>query len=163
MTYSLNTLNNPRADAAGARPAAGRFAHEIALVLGFAALLFWLLALLSHSAQDAAWSTSGSGGAVRNWGGRLGAWLADLSYFSLGFSVWWCFAAAVRAWMATLARWMRGAQPVPAPAGPPRFSRTRPEIRHSAGSAGQQADDALGDWGFSPAEVAALRACGALA
>ncbi|MFO1244931.1 MAG: DNA translocase FtsK 4TM domain-containing protein [Ramlibacter sp.] len=125
MTYSLNTLNNPRADAAGARPAAGRFAHEIALVLGFAALLFWLLALLSHSAQDAAWSTSGSGGAVRNWGGRLGAWLADLSYFSLGFSVWWCFAAAVRAWMATLARWMRGAQPVPAPAGPPRFSRTR--------------------------------------
>ena len=49
-------------------------------------------------------------------------------------------------------------QPAPAP----RFSRTRPEIRHSAGSAGQQADDALGDWGFSPAEVAALRACGAL-
>lgn len=49
-------------------------------------------------------------------------------------------------------------QPAPAP----RFSRTQPEIRHSAGSTGQQADDALGDWGFSPAEVAALRACGAL-
>jgi hypothetical protein len=77
-----------------------RFAHEIALVLGLVALVFWLLALVSHSAQDAAWSTTGTGGAIRNWGGKLGAWLADLSYFTLGFSVWWCFAAGVRAWMA---------------------------------------------------------------
>jgi S-DNA-T family DNA segregation ATPase FtsK/SpoIIIE len=62
---------------------------------------------------------------VRNWGGRLGAWLADLSYFTLGFSVWWCFAAAVRAWMATLARWMRGNAPdLPGGCGR-RFSRTR--------------------------------------
>jgi S-DNA-T family DNA segregation ATPase FtsK/SpoIIIE len=124
MTYSLNTLNTSRADAAQPRPGVARFAHEIALVLGLVALVFWLLALVSHSAQDAAWSTTGTGGAIRNWGGRLGAWLADLSYFTLGFSVWWCFAAGVRAWMATLARWMRGNAPVPA-AQPPRFSRTR--------------------------------------
>ena len=49
-------------------------------------------------------------------------------------------------------------QPGPAP----RFSRTKPEIRHSAGSADGQTDDALGDWGFSVAEVAELRAHGAL-
>jgi S-DNA-T family DNA segregation ATPase FtsK/SpoIIIE len=124
MTYSLNTLNNPRGDAASSRAGVARFAHEIALVLGLVALVFWLLALVSHSAQDAAWSTTGVGGAARNWGGRLGAWLADLSYFTLGFSVWWCFAAGVRAWMATLARWMRGNAPAPA-MEPLRFSRTR--------------------------------------
>ncbi|HSI52562.1 MAG TPA: DNA translocase FtsK 4TM domain-containing protein, partial [Ramlibacter sp.] len=109
MTYSLNTLNDTGRARAAPRGGAGRFAHEFALVLGLVALVFWLLALASYSAQDPAFSTSGTAGSgIRNWGGRLGAWLADASYFLLGFSVWWCFAAAVRAWMATLARWMRG-------------------------------------------------------
>jgi DNA segregation ATPase FtsK/SpoIIIE, S-DNA-T family len=123
MTFSLNTLNNPGGNAASPQPGTGRFAHEIALVLGLVALVFWLLALVSYSAQDAAFSTSGTGAAIRNWGGRLGAWLADASYFLLGFSVWWCFAAAIRAWLATLARWMRGnAEPAQDDA---LFSRTR--------------------------------------
>ncbi|MEO8654200.1 MAG: DNA translocase FtsK 4TM domain-containing protein, partial [Ramlibacter sp.] len=124
MTYSLNTLNNPRAGVTAQRARVGRFAHEIALVLGLAALVFWLLALVSYSAQDAAFSTSGSGAAVHNWGGRLGAWLADASYFLVGFSTWWCVAAAVRAWLATLARWMRSGDEQPSvPDG--RFSRRR--------------------------------------
>jgi len=49
-------------------------------------------------------------------------------------------------------------QPAPAP----RFSRTKPEIRHSAGSTEQQADDVLRDWGLGAAEVADLRADGAI-
>ncbi|MDP3759079.1 MAG: DNA translocase FtsK 4TM domain-containing protein [Ramlibacter sp.] len=123
MTYSLNTLTDTRAAASTPRAGAGRFAHEIALVLGLVALVFWLLALASYSAQDPAFSTSGSGAAVRNWGGRFGAWLADASYFLLGFSVWWCFAAAVRAWLATLAHWMRGG--AESDDGVPRLAHTR--------------------------------------
>ncbi|MBK0394466.1 DNA translocase FtsK [Ramlibacter algicola] len=112
MTYSLNTLTHGAPGSASTpRPAALRFAQEIALIAGAAALLFWLLAIASYSAQDAAFSTSGSGLPPRNWGGRLGAWLADGSYFLLGFSAWWCFAAGVRAWLTALARWMRGADP----------------------------------------------------
>jgi DNA segregation ATPase FtsK/SpoIIIE, S-DNA-T family len=122
MTYSLNTLNDAGAAAGSTRAGAGRFAHEFALVLGLVALVFWLLALVSYSAQDAAFSTSGAGLPTRNWGGRLGAWAADASYFMLGFSVWWCFAAAVRAWLTTLARWMRAEVP---PVERSRFSRTR--------------------------------------
>src|SRR4051812_25514146 len=102
MTYSLNTLNADAAAASAPRAGAGRFAHEFVLVLGLVALVFWLLALVSYSTQDAAFSTSGGGIAIRNWGGRLGAWLADGSYFLLGFSVWWCLAAAARAWLSTL-------------------------------------------------------------
>ena len=109
MTYSLKTLTSPTSAKAPAPPAAARFAHETMLILGMLALLFWLLALLSYSARDAAWSTSGAGSAMAgNWGGRLGAWLADMSYFLFGFSVWWSFAAGARAWLASLARWMRG-------------------------------------------------------
>ena len=109
MTYSLKTLSSPAAGSPPQRPIAIRFAHETVLLLGMLALLFWLLALLSYSARDAAWSTSGAGAAVAaNWGGRLGAWLADASYFLFGLSAWWGFAAAARAWLTSLARWMRG-------------------------------------------------------
>ena len=126
MTYSLKTLTSPSAGRAPAPVSAARFAHETILILGMLALLFWLLALLSYSARDAAWSTSGAGGAVAaNWGGRLGAWLADLSYFLLGFSVWWCFAAGLRAWLASLARWMRGSGVAPQPEEGPRWKSSR--------------------------------------
>ena len=112
MTYSLNTLNASSGGRAAPRSGAARFGHEIGLVLGLVAWVFWLLALLSYSAQDAAWSTSGGGQArmVANWAGRLGAWLADSSYFMLGFSVWWAVAAFVWAWLSALARWMRGGE-----------------------------------------------------
>ncbi|MBA4214792.1 MAG: cell division protein FtsK [Polaromonas sp.] len=109
MTYSLNTLN---ADRAG-QPQVGvsRFAQEIGLVLGAAVLAFWLLSLLSHSLADPAWSTTGTATEVGNWGGRLGAILADWSYYLFGFSVWWCFLVGVRAWLSALAGWIRATRP----------------------------------------------------
>ena len=113
MTYSLNTLNR---DGAGDAPAApqtlwSRFAQEILLLLGAGLLLFITVALWSYHPQDPAWSTSGSGVAVRNGVGRWGAWVADLAYFLLGFSAWWCVAAGFRIWLVALARWLRGAGP----------------------------------------------------
>ena len=123
MSYSLNTLNNPAPGSRPQRGVVGRFAHEILLVLGFVVLVFWLMALVSYSVDDPAFSTSGSGAPVRNWGGRLGAWLADGSLFLFGLSVWWCVASGVRAWLSTLARWMRaGDQEHEQPTG---FSPTR--------------------------------------
>ncbi len=126
MTYSLNTLNSATQAHEAARPAWQRFALEIALVLGVVALIVWLLALLTYSPQDAAWSTSGGGVVpatapgsepiVFNRAGKLGAWIADVSYYLLGYSVWWAVAAGVKAWLATLANWMRGQEPLPVPA-----------------------------------------------
>ena len=88
MTYSLNTLNASAAAKSPPRTGAARFGHEIGLMVGLLALVFWLLALASYSAQDAAFSNSGSREVrmVANWAGRFGAWLADGSYFALGFS-----------------------------------------------------------------------------
>ena len=109
MTYSLHTLTRSEPEPLP-RSGLHRFSHEIALILGLLVLLFWLLALLSYSAQDVAWSTSGTGTPLHNWGGRLGALWADMSYFLLGFSVWWCLAALARVWLTALARWMRDHQ-----------------------------------------------------
>jgi S-DNA-T family DNA segregation ATPase FtsK/SpoIIIE len=55
---------------------------------------------------------------VRNGVGRWGAWVADLAYFLLGFSAWWCVAAGFRIWLVALARWLRGAGPQDAPDKP---------------------------------------------
>ncbi|MBU6503106.1 MAG: DNA translocase FtsK 4TM domain-containing protein, partial [Burkholderiales bacterium] len=111
MTYSLNTLNSSSSAKTPERSGTSRFVREVELILGALALAFWLLALLSYSPLDPAWSTSGYGGPVRNLAGRFGAWLADASYFLLGFSVWWCFAAALRAWLSALARGLRADDP----------------------------------------------------
>jgi S-DNA-T family DNA segregation ATPase FtsK/SpoIIIE len=111
MTYSLNTLNNDRrasgADGDAKPTGFRRFAQEIALTAGFVFMLFWLLALLTHNPLDPAWTTSGTGNSVRNFGGRLGAWLGDMSFFLLGYSVWWCYVAALVAWLAALAERLR--------------------------------------------------------
>ncbi len=111
MTYSLNTLNHSDGDAQSvAKPAWSRFATELLLIGGLIALAFWLLCLLSHTLSDPAWSTSGDGSPLRNRAGRLGALVSDLSYFLLGFSVWWCVAAGARVWLSHFARWLRGAE-----------------------------------------------------
>ncbi|MEO8859723.1 MAG: DNA translocase FtsK 4TM domain-containing protein, partial [Burkholderiaceae bacterium] len=107
MTYSLDTLTSPARPGSNHHSGWGRFAVEMSLLAGGILLCFWLLAMLSYSTQDAAWSTSGSGGLLHNRGGRLGAWVSDASYYLFGYSVWWCFVAALRSWLAGLAAWLR--------------------------------------------------------
>ena len=123
MTYSLDTLNSRNSPATGAPAGFKRVAREVGLILGLVGLILWMAALLSYSAQDAAWSTSGnpdaaSGAlvAARNWGGFLGAWLADASYFLLGFSVWWALAAGGWVWGQSVTRGLRRNPLVPEPA-----------------------------------------------
>ena len=146
MTYSLHTLHSANA-APPARQRALRFAHEISLIVGFMALLFWLLAMLSYTPSDAAWSTSGTGGTVKNWAGRLGAWMADASYYLAGYSVWWCLAASVRAWLSSLARWLRGGEALPpAAAGAPRGRFNRSRIAFWAGLLLLLAASAVLEW-----------------
>ena len=82
--------------------------QEIALTVGFVVLLFWLIAMLSHNPQDPAWTTSGSSVMAQNWGGRIGAAISDLGYFVAGYSIWWCYLAAIVSWLTALAVRLRG-------------------------------------------------------
>ncbi len=114
MTYLLDTLNSRNSPAAAPPGGIKRFVREVNLIFGLVGLLLWIAALLSYSPQDAAWSTSGNpdSGAqamALNWGGHLGAWVADASYFLFGFSVWWAVAAAARGWLASLTRQLSSA------------------------------------------------------
>ena len=81
---------------------------QLLLLVGGVLWLLALLALVTHSAADPAFSTSGSSALPHNKAGAIGAWFSDLAFFLLGYSVWWAMAVAARAWLSGLARVLRG-------------------------------------------------------
>lgn len=100
----------------GAAPASGAVHHpgwreQAALLAGAVAWLLALLALVTHNAADAAFSTSGSSPTTLNMAGVLGAWFSDLLFFLLGYSAWWLMPVTARAWLGGLARALRGDEP----------------------------------------------------
>src|SRR5574337_970062 len=77
-----------------------------------ASAVLWLLALLAlatHDLRDPGFSTSGSGDTLHNKAGLVGAWFSDFGLFLFGYSVWWLVPVGLRAWLASLARTLRGA------------------------------------------------------
>ncbi|MBK6470131.1 MAG: DNA translocase FtsK 4TM domain-containing protein [Betaproteobacteria bacterium] len=117
MTFPLGSIGGDGASAlaspdAGAMP---RWKQQAALLLGGVAWMLFVLAMLTHHAGDAAFSTSGTGDAIRNRAGLVGARLSDMALFLFGFSAWWLVPVAARAWLSTLARVLRGPAATPAP------------------------------------------------
>ena len=117
MTFPLGSL---RADgsATAAGPAGANapassmpMRRQLWLLAGAVLWLLAMLALITHHAADPGFSTSGSGEALRNKAGQMGAWASDFALFLFGHSVWWLPLVAARAWLAALARDLRGEPP----------------------------------------------------
>ncbi|MEO8741258.1 MAG: DNA translocase FtsK 4TM domain-containing protein, partial [Casimicrobiaceae bacterium] len=62
------------------------------VVAGFAYLA---LILATYQKSDPGWSFSGTGEAIRNKGGVVGAWFADLLLYLFGVSSWWWVFAGI--------------------------------------------------------------------
>ena len=60
-----------------------RLREGLFLVL-FACAVFLFISLTTYHANDPGWSSTGLGKRVANWGGRVGAWLADIFLSLLG-------------------------------------------------------------------------------
>jgi DNA segregation ATPase FtsK/SpoIIIE, S-DNA-T family len=123
MSFPLGSLH---ADATGVGMGVGRpspeapsmgFRRQALLAAGFVACALLLLALATYHPTDPAFSTSGTGDAVRNKAGAGGAWVADLLYVMFGGSAWWLVPVTWRAWLSALARALRGPLP-PSPLAP---------------------------------------------
>ncbi len=76
-------------------PRFARLVRESWWLLVVAAFLWLALILATYTKADPGWSFSGSGGAIANRGGTVGAWLADLLLYLFGFSAWWWVAAGI--------------------------------------------------------------------
>ncbi|MCE2917631.1 MAG: DNA translocase FtsK 4TM domain-containing protein [Rubrivivax sp.] len=111
MSFPLGFLQGPAGLGASADETAAPvipWFRPLAVVAGSLAWLLLLLALASHDGADRAFTTSGDGGAIRNWIGVAGARVSDLAFFVFGFSAWWLVPVGLRAWLSALARWLRG-------------------------------------------------------
>ena len=81
---------------------------QLGLLVGVVLWLLAVLALITHNANDAAFSTSGLTLEPLNKVGMVGAWFSDLAYFVFGYSVWWAVLVALRAGLAGFASVLRG-------------------------------------------------------
>jgi S-DNA-T family DNA segregation ATPase FtsK/SpoIIIE len=111
MTFPLGSLGGDGAAAASGTNASVPLKRQLWLLAGAVLWLLGTLALVTHSAADPGFSTSGSGESLRNKAGLVGAWLSDFAFFMLGHSVWWLPLVGARAWIAALARTLRGEAP----------------------------------------------------
>jgi len=117
MTFPLGSLQGEGTTALSApgETDAPRWRQQAALLLGGLAWLLFLLAMLTHHGADTAFSTSGTGQALHNKVGVLGARVSDMALFLFGFSAWWLVPVALRAWLSALARFLRGPSETPQP------------------------------------------------
>ncbi|KKW67363.1 cell division protein FtsK [Lampropedia cohaerens] len=118
MRSSSNTFNSSNTDAQ--LGFFSRFGQDLLLFLALVFGAAWVAALISHSPQDAAWSSSGQGGALavqtHNWLGNIGAYWSDICYFLLGYTTWVLVGALVLLWWRAFRNWLRG-KPLARPEG----------------------------------------------
>jgi S-DNA-T family DNA segregation ATPase FtsK/SpoIIIE len=57
---------------------------------------YLILILITYSRLDPGWSHANLVPKLNNWGGRIGAWTADLMLFIFGFSAWWWCVMLIR-------------------------------------------------------------------
>ncbi|WP_151634266.1 DNA translocase FtsK [Noviherbaspirillum aerium] len=58
--------------------------------------VYLIIIFLTYSKTDPGWSQANVVSHLSNWGGRIGAWLADLMLFIFGISAWWCCVFLLR-------------------------------------------------------------------
>ncbi|MES2993441.1 MAG: DNA translocase FtsK 4TM domain-containing protein [Pseudomonadota bacterium] len=134
MTFPLGSLRSDGHAAGGLVPGSASFSRnaaaphhpagwraQLGLLIGGVLWLLAVLALATHNAADAAFSTSGIAPVTLNKAGALGAWFSDIAFFVFGYSVWWAVAVALRAWLGSLAGVLRSDAATPVAAtGTPR-------------------------------------------
>ncbi len=76
-------------------PRFARLVRESWWLLVVAGFLWLALILATYTKTDPGWSFSGTGDAIANRGGPVGAWLADLLLYLFGASAWWWVAAGI--------------------------------------------------------------------
>src|ERR1044071_4967311 len=91
MFFNSNASVNRRLPppASGLSPRFARLVAESILLLVAAAAGYLALILATYTSTDPGWSFSGTGAALGNRGGAVGAWLADLMLYLFGVSAWW--------------------------------------------------------------------------
>lgn len=107
-SYQVGTARKKGKEQAPVVKPAFRFTQELILIFTAFLGVVVFLALLTHSPEDPAWSTSGVEGApMSNSIGIVGAWISDLLYYFFGYSIWWGLLFFVIIWVKAAVRVFR--------------------------------------------------------
>jgi S-DNA-T family DNA segregation ATPase FtsK/SpoIIIE len=106
-----NRKRRASAPEAALSPRFARLLRESWCLLVAAALVYLALILASYTKTDPGFSFTGSGDAIANRGGIVGAWLSDLLLYLFGASAWWWVGGGIALFVAAVRRL---AQPDPA-------------------------------------------------
>jgi S-DNA-T family DNA segregation ATPase FtsK/SpoIIIE len=88
---------NSNADAAAPLPSRlVRLLSEARWLVLAVVTAYLVLIFISYSKLDPGWSHANVVPKLNNWGGRFGAWVADLMLFIFGFSAWWICVLMLR-------------------------------------------------------------------
>ncbi|RJF98145.1 DNA translocase FtsK [Noviherbaspirillum saxi] len=93
QAYTRNT------SAQEANPLPGRLVRLLSEARWFVlavVTVYLVLIFMTYDKTDPGWSQANVVPHLHNWGGRIGAWLADLMLFIFGFSAWWCCVFLLR-------------------------------------------------------------------
>ena len=94
------TLKVPAAQTSDESGAVLLVIREGTLIALLAVAGYFLMALLSYSAQDPSWSATGNHTAIQNTAGISGAWLSDVLFSLLGYTAYFIPLALIhRAWL----------------------------------------------------------------
>lgn len=94
MASKPNSFNNHSKSAAYRQ-----YPTPIALFIYFAIWVWFSISLFTYSKTDAAWSTTGLTDSITNWGGFIGAYMADILFFLFGMSAYWIFIFVSYIWL----------------------------------------------------------------
>jgi S-DNA-T family DNA segregation ATPase FtsK/SpoIIIE len=81
----LAQARRKKAETQKIHPQVSKGLREVTLFVLSALAVYLLLSLMSYHPQDPGWSHSGPTGAIRNYGGVVGAWFADVFLYLLGY------------------------------------------------------------------------------
>jgi S-DNA-T family DNA segregation ATPase FtsK/SpoIIIE len=76
-----------------------QYPTPIALFVYFVIWVWFSVSLFTYSKTDDAWSTTGLNNTISNWGGFIGAYVADILLFLFGMSAYWIFIFASYIWL----------------------------------------------------------------
>jgi S-DNA-T family DNA segregation ATPase FtsK/SpoIIIE len=81
----LAQARRKKAETQKVHPQVSKGLREVTLFVLSALAVYLLLSLMSYHPGDPGWSHSGPTGAIRNYGGVVGAWFADVFLYLLGY------------------------------------------------------------------------------
>ncbi len=98
MSKNISSYDRKKQDSQPVTPSrSSRLITEAWWFVLIAVTIYFFLIFLTFNKADPGWSHANQVASISNLGGRIGAWISDLLFFTFGLSAWWLILWMARA------------------------------------------------------------------